>query len=264
MQFSVPLQRQDLLAPTGPGIYRVETEYSIRELKTKLRELQCDVQASGAEFIVKGGFDVLFSVLAHFHKEMPPEFKHDALEILCQGTADVIRTTDAFLCSTNLSNISEKKGYATRMKMIVYLLCQFVELIEAEAQQQNSASIATGGKGKKKNKATQMATEDGIAWDWELKRNETVTQIFRLLSLNLNALFDPPLVEEEFINLIGNCMFRLLENTSISLQRCRDVRISVIQVLGLMNSKNNYSLSCRLKIVQGLKHFEHLVSPLGR
>merc|ERR1719412_1791727 len=96
-----------------------------------------------------------------------------------------------------------------------------------------------------------------------MKKSETVTLIFRLLSLNLNSLFDPPLVEEEFINLVGNCMFRLLENQTIAHQRCRDVRISIIQVIGLMNSKYNYSLSCRLKIVQGLKHFEHLVSPLA-
>ena len=154
-----------------------------------------------------------------------------------------------------------------RMKMIVYLLCQIVELMEAEVQQQDSASIAVaGGKGKKnrQNKAARMnAAEDGISWDWELKRNETVTLIFRLLSLNLNSLFEPPLVEEEFINLLGNCMFRILENPTLAHQRCRDVRVSIIQVMGIMNSKYNYSLSCRLKIVQGLKHFEHLVSPLA-
>ena len=38
----------------------------------------------------------------------------------------------------------------------------------------------------------------------------------------------------------------------------KDVRISLIQVLGSMMSKYGYSLSCRLKIVQSLKHFEHL------
>ena len=267
LQFSIPLQRQDLLSSSGQNEFRVENEYSIRELKIKLRDVQQDVQDIGAKFITKNGFDVLFSVLTNFHKELPPELKQDALEILCQGTADVIRTTDLFLCSTELSNTSEKKGYATRMKMIVYLLCQMVELLEAQAQQNDSASIANaGGKGKRnrQNKAARLnAAEDGIAWDWDMKKSEIVTLIFRLLSLNLNSLFDPPLVEEEFINLLGNCMFRLLENLTIGHQRCRDVRVSIIQVLGQMNAKYNYSLSCRLKIVQSLKHFEHLVSPLA-
>lgn len=267
MQFIIPLQRQDLLSSSGQNEFRVATEYSIRELKIKLRDVQQDVQDLGAKFIVKDGFDVLFSVLTNFHKEMPPELKQIALEILCQGTADVIRTTDLFLCSTELGNSNEKKAYATRMKMIVYLLCQMVELLEAQSQQNDSASIANaGGKGKRnrQNKAArQNAAEDGIAWDWDMKKSEIVTLIFRLLSLNLNSLFDPPLVEEELINLLGNCMFRLLENPTIAHQRCKDVRTSIIQVLGQMNSKYNYSLSCRLKIVQSLKHFEHLVSPLA-
>ena len=267
LHFSVPLQRQDLLAASGRDEFRVQNEYSIRELKLKLRDVQQDVQDKGSKFILDGGFDVLYSVLTLFHKEMPSEYKQDSLEVLCQGTADVIRTTDLFLCSTELANTNEKKGYATRMKMIVYLLCQMVEMFEAEAQQQDSASIANaGGKGKRnrQNKAARInAAEDGIAWDWDMKKSEIVTLIFRLSSLNLNALFDPPIVEEEFINLLGNCMFRLLENPTIAHQRCRDVRISVIQVMGVMNSKYNYSLSCRLKIVQALKHFEHLVSPLA-
>lgn len=144
------------------------------------------------------------------------------------------------------------------MKMSVYLLCQLIELLEANAQQADSAAIAVGGKAKR-NKKLRLDDEDDSAWDWESRRQEAVTLLFRLVSLNLNALFDPPIVEEEFVNLLGNCMFRLLENPLIAQQKFRDVRTSILQVLGTMNSKYNYSLSCRLKIVQALKHFEHLV-----
>ena len=81
----------------------------------------------------------------------------------------------------------------------------------------------------------------------------------RLVNLNIGALFSPPIVEEEFRDLIGNCMFKLLENPSVAHQKCNGLRTSVLQVLGTMNAKFNYALSFRLKIVQGLKHFEHLV-----
>ena len=83
--------------------------------------------------------------------------------------------------------------------------------------------------------------------------------VFRLVNLNIGALFSPPIVEEEFRDLIGNCMFKLLENPSVAHQKCNGLRASVLQVLGTMNAKFNYALSFRLKIVQGLKHFEHLV-----
>ena len=75
----------------------------------KLRDVQQDVQNQGSKFILDGGFDVLYSVLTLFHKEMPPDYKQDSLDILCHGTADVIRTTDLFLCSTELANSIEKK-----------------------------------------------------------------------------------------------------------------------------------------------------------
>lgn len=139
---------------------------------------------------------------------------------------------------------------ANKMKMIVYLLCQLVEMIEADVIQKESASAATNMKNKKKK-----ADE---SWSWDSQRNEAITLAFRLLSLNINSLFDPPLVEEELINLIGNCVFRIFENPGIALQRLKDTRTGLIQVLGVMISKYGYSLSCRLKIVQSLKHFEHL------
>jgi non-SMC mitotic condensation complex subunit 1, N-term len=37
---------------------------------------------------------------------------------------------------------------------------------------------------------------------------ESVTLLFRLMNLNVHALFDPPIAEEEFVNCVGNCAFR--------------------------------------------------------
>ena len=41
-------------------------------------------------------------------------------------------------------------------------------------------------------------------------------------------------------------------------------RLSIIETLGTLNKKYNYTLSCSLKFVQHLKHFEHLVTVLGQ
>lgn len=158
----------------------------------------------------------------------------------------------------DLSNDREKSKLANQMKMIVYLLCQLVELIEADVIQKDSASAATKVKNAKKK-----ATLDE-SWSWEGRRNEAITLAFRLLSLNINSLFDPPLVEEELINLIGNLVFRIFENPGIALQRLKDTRMGLSQILGVMITKYGYSLSCRLKIVQSLKHFEHLAVSVER
>ena len=44
---------------------------------------------------------------------------------------------------------------------------------------------------------------DDANWNWEEKRYEMLAMLWRLLSQNINNLFDPPIVEEELINLIG-------------------------------------------------------------
>ena len=39
--------------------------------------------------------------------------------------------------------------------------------------------------------------------------------------------------------------------------------MSIFQVLGTLNMRFAYALSCRLKIVQSLRHFEHLAEPMA-
>lgn len=113
-------------------------------------------------------------------------------------------------------------------------------------------------KGRKKNR------DDDFTWDWDQERMRAVTLLYNLVQLNLNTLFDPPMMEEEVINLIASSMFKILENPVMAFQNKRDVRLSIIQVLGTVNKKYNYTLSCSLKFIQHLKHFEHLVSVLGQ
>lgn len=203
------------------------------------------VKQKGSQFVLEGGFDVIFSVLELFHKDLPHEQKSSAFEILVSGMDHLIRSIDDFMGG---GDDNQKANLATKMKMIVYLLCELVELIESDVLQREAASAVIKGNKKKKDEF----------WNWDEKRYEMLTCLYRLLSQNINSLFDPPIVEEELINVIGNCIFRIYENPAIAFQRLKDVRTSLVQVLGVMMSKYGYSLSCRLKIVQSLKHFEHL------
>ena len=214
------------------------------------------VNQKGCQFVVEGGFDVIFSVLDLSQKDLPEEYKNSAYEILATAMDDLIRHIDVFLGGNDLSNEREKLKLATKMKMTVYLMSQLVELIETDVQQKESANIAIKQKGKKKVSVAEN-------WNWDEKRLEAITLFFRLVSLNINALFDPPIIEEELVNLVGNCVFRIYENPGIALQRLKDTRSGLTQILGMLISKHGYGLSCRLKIVQGLKHFEHLAAPLA-
>merc|ERR1712223_25031 len=176
LRFSIPLQRKDLLRGASDGQYWVENEYSIRELKTKLVDTQVMVNQRGSQFILDGGFDVIFSVLELFHKDLPHEFKAQAFECLEEGLDHLIRNIDVFAGSSDLGNDREKLDLANKMKMIVYLLCQLVELIEADVLQKESATAATTTAKNKKNKKIL----DDSTWNWDEKRFSMLAMLWRL------------------------------------------------------------------------------------
>ena len=49
------------------------------------------VKQRGCQFILDGGFDVIFSVLELFNNELPHELKSSSYEILADGMDDLIR-----------------------------------------------------------------------------------------------------------------------------------------------------------------------------
>ncbi len=140
---------------------------------------------------------------------------------------------------------SEKESWLTRTKMLVYLMCQMVELLES---QDSSASAAPslagrGGRGGKKASSTSSGSD---SWSWTVERKQSaVTLLYKLFNLNLALLFDPPVVEEDLVNCVATALFRLLENPSVALQKGKDLRLSIFQILGNLCSRFGYTLSCR-------------------
>ncbi|QQP31484.1 Uncharacterized protein FKW44_025096 [Caligus rogercresseyi] len=137
------------------------------------------------------------------------------------------------------------------MKMIVYLITQLSELLERESIERQS--LLTGKKKKD--------SEESISW--EESRLKTLHFMYIILQLSLHRVFDPPVAEEDFINCFANAAFRTLENPIMAHVRYKNVRLSVYQILGSLNARFDYSLSCSFNLVQELKLFEHMVSPLA-
>ena len=274
-KFAFPLQREDLTRPSEDG-YTVHEVFSIRELKTKIKECELKVRQTGSDVLLSGGFDVCYSVLMHFNKDLPPELKEATLKMTEMALHDVERRVDHALTQGSQSHdlifftlhliiipemtplpFSEKQAWLNKLKMGTFLLCQQVELLESHDASASDALVCRG----RGRKMTVQDTNKAF-WDADTKL-EAITHLYRMLQLNLPLLFDPPVVEEDFVNAIAGCLFRLLENPSIALQKNKEVRASILQVLGTLNSRYGYSLSCRLKIVQSLRHFEHLATTLS-
>jgi len=256
--FVIPLNRDDLFEAATRNQYVVENVYNMRDLKIKLQDCTISVQQQGAEFVLTEGFDVIFSLLQEYSKNATIDMKQQGFDIVVRGMASLVDSLAAVLNSGQLLEMEDRVSNLNCMKMMLYLFCQLVEMVDME--QGSMVDAVTGAKQKGKKKAR----DDDFTWDWDQERLRAVTLLYNLVQLNLNTLFDPPMMEEEVINLIASSMFKILENPVMAFQNKRDVRLSIMQVLGTVNKKYNYTLSCSLKFVQHLKHFEHLVSVLGQ
>lgn len=263
--FSLPLQRDELLEiKDDPNDYRVRQIYPIRDLPTKLKDAEMALSGSAGFACLlpakDGGrdvFDVFFSVLVHFHKDLSKEAKRKAWEWILNAFGSLVQRLDGELTTPNAITHEERAQRAVAMKMLVYLFTQMIEMMEA-----NETSSSELLMSRATNKTKKALTSEACMWDGEGK-TRALLLLYRWAQLPLRNLFEPPIVEEEVINAAANCIFRILENPTIALQRTKDLRQSAFQILGLLCSNYGYLLSCRLKIVQSLRHFEHLGSTLA-
>ncbi|XP_066028149.1 condensin complex subunit 1 [Pocillopora verrucosa] len=253
--FVIPLCKDDLLS-SEEGSYVVDEVLSVRVLPNKLRECLSDLR-SGVPTAIVQNFDCLFSLLRHFN-EVDSSLRESTwnilLEVLCQFTnvlPEILEDGDI--------DFQVRRTHLNTLKMLCYLIVQLADAFEVEATKPSTEVIVSG---KRKGKATNSKKKTSSSWEWEEQRDVLIQTLGQLMQLDVNRLWDPPIIEEEFVNLVTGCCYKFLENpTSVKNGTTKDL---IFNLLGVMVKKYNYGLGISLKIVQLLQHFEHLVQPLAQ
>ncbi|XP_052083099.1 condensin complex subunit 1-like isoform X2 [Mytilus californianus] len=253
-EFVIPSSRDDLLNRTGIDHFVVSEIATLREIPGALQELKTAFRSQGSKCLLHK-FDSLFSVIC-LQKDVSGDLKEEAWQLLIKIAQSFVNNLATTLDETSIEPEIRKDG-SNMVKMICYLLSQFFEIFEAE-DTQPSASQVVGGKGRRGKK---KPSDSGI--DWDREKECGIKVLLHLVTPNIHRLWDPPIVEEEFVTLVTNCGYRLLENPSITRVTSKETRDAISHLIGVMAKRYNHALSASLKILQLLQHFEHLVSPLA-
>nr|XP_054768299.1 condensin complex subunit 1-like [Lytechinus pictus] len=139
--------------------------------------------------------------------------------------------------------------------MTTFILSQLTEAFETEACKPSTDTATMKGKGRKK-------TVKAGAWDWDSEKEKSLQCIIQTIQLDICRLWDPPVVEGEFVNLVSGTCYKLLENPLIT--RNTSTRDVITQILGLLFKRYNHVLGGTLKILQLVQHFEHLPGSLAQ
>lgn len=254
LEFIIPSTHDDLLNRTTHDQFVVSEIATLREIPGALQDLKITFRSRGSKCLIQK-FDTLFSVIC-LQKNVPSDLKEEAWQLLIKISQSFTNTLASTLDVTSIEPEVRKES-SNIVKMICYLLCQFIEIFEAEDTQLSTSQVvsAKGRKGKKK------PSDSGI--DWDREKEIGVKALLHLVTPNIHRLWDPPIVEEEFVTLVTNCGYKLLENPSITRVTSKETRDAIGHLIGVMAKRYNHALSASLKILQLLQHFEHLVTPLA-
>ena len=105
--FVIPVNRYDLFESSSVNQYVVENVYNVRDLKVKIQDANHDVQQCGADFVLREGFDIIFSVLHEFHKDVNVHMKQQVMEIVMQAMLNNIEQLAQVLNSGKYLPISD-------------------------------------------------------------------------------------------------------------------------------------------------------------
>ncbi|XP_064081670.1 condensin complex subunit 1-like [Macrobrachium nipponense] len=255
--FVIPLSLDALQEASSTRQYAVTNISSSKELPKKIIDTTVSFRKHGSSFILQEqNFDSLYSVLVNF-KAVDEECKEKSWDLLVKAITKLSSEISPVVDENDMSS-SDRHRWLNILKMTTYIACTLTEAFEKHS---NKPTLDTAliTKGRKKS-SKKMEDER----DWEDDRNQMLNQLYGLLQHPLQRLWDPPIMEEDFVNLIANCCYKILESPNMNLVKTKPTRDSVFQIIGSLVKKFNHGLACSLKLMQLLQHFEHMVTPAAQ
>ncbi|XP_050308987.1 condensin complex subunit 1-like [Anthonomus grandis grandis] len=245
LTFELPAKHEELL--TDQGAYYVKNIHQPKDIIDQLKVAKMLFKEMGVEFILES-FDVFYSVL-YQEENLPLDLIFKAYEDLHYATSNLHKTLNFLLADkSSLSENEElKQKYRNVIKMLIYIYLEMVSTIENKNV--NTARNDYIVRKPKKNAVTQF----------NLNKKEIILNLIHLLENDIAIFWDPPIVEEQFINVIAELCYTFLENPII--RKEKEQKVEIFNLLGILIKMYNYSSIFVARIVQLIKekNQEHLV-----
>ncbi|KAL5961881.1 Condensin complex subunit 1 [Taenia solium] len=120
--------------------------------------------------------------------------------------------------------------------------------------------------GRGRNKALNSAAkvrrpEFDMSLNWPDECSSAITVLDQLCKLDIKQFWDPPVVEDDFVNLLANSCYKLLENKTLS--ATATLRTAITNLLSTLIQFYKHGIACCLKLAQMLQCFAHTTNVLS-
>jgi condensin complex subunit 1 len=160
----------------------------------------------------------------------------------------------------------------TTLKMLTFLTVEFITFVEKLQMSSNDANNvftagqkrkkgATGANSKRNAELNTSVNDISTSASWNDLKEKVLEVISKIVILNIQKLWDPPIAEEQFVIMITNLCYKIMENCQTNSGQQRQhkkvIKDHICHILGVMIKKFNHSYGACVMIVQTLPHYEH-------
>lgn len=251
-QFVIPCSNSDLLNSEGDNYY-VKHVYSANEIPDQLKECRKAIANGGDPFYIFDNFDTYFSALENA-ASVPIVYLMRCFDLLYLTADKMGQKLSQFLATTEaVPGIHDRNAYLNLTKMTMYLFINTVKAIDHVVNQSHAGNLK-----KTKKNANELDSHP----DWEQKRFKFLVQIFNLMQLPLERLWNPPIPEEVFVTLLTDISYRTLEMQTSS-AREKNVSDTLFQIFGTAIKRFNHAITFPVRILQILRTCENAAAPIA-
>ncbi|XP_055905047.1 condensin complex subunit 1 [Eupeodes corollae] len=249
-QFVIPCSNSELLNSEGDNYY-VKHVYSPNDIPDQLRECRKAITNGGDPFYIFDNFDTFFSVLENaattqvIYLMRTFDLLFVTADKMGQKLSQFLATTDA------VPGAPDRNAYLNLIKMTMYLFVNTVKAID-------QVIVQAGNMKKGKKNGPDLESHP----DWEQKRYKFLVQIFNLMQLPLERLWNPPIPEEAFVNLLTDISYRTLEMQT-SATREKHLSDTLFQIFGTAIKRFNHAITFPVRILQILRTCENAAAPIA-
>ncbi|XP_055595244.1 condensin complex subunit 1-like isoform X2 [Uranotaenia lowii] len=250
-QFVIPRVNAELLS-SDKNNYCVGRVLDAREIPDALKNARAPMMDPYGVF---DHFDTFYSVIDNAQQLSGVNLVRacDLLYI----TVDRLGTALADILSRSDLSQDDRLPALNAVKMLIYLMAGTVKAVDAHVK---SAKAESEGLFKGKGGSKRKDNEQIECLDWDNKRYRCVVQLYNFFQLPLERLWDPPVCEESFVDVICDICYRTLEQSYV---KTRSVVDSVFQILGTAIKRYNHALSFPVRTLQILEQNESSIAPIA-
>lgn len=194
-------------------------------------------------------------LLLHLHsnfQDVPDKERDLLVKLMFKSITLLLEHLETLLGDVNnyaIQDLDERRRECKQLKLNIFVFCTLIDYLEKRSGDTVIAEVGKKGKGKKKTKE--------IASEWDKCREKSIFILSKIFTQTLQWLFNPQVVDEDFVTYVMNVNWKLFENAT---NKQKELINSTTIIFGTGIERYKQAFNFKTAVVNLLQNKENLVN----